>query len=199
MTGLADETGVGYGWATGESFKSTNRRSDRKHMTRTRTARTRTALILIASAAVMSAVLSACGGGSSSTVIPATSTTQSSGQSTSTTQVSASVEYLRLLAPVQLARTAFRASTTHAEAELRAGPFAVALENWSTRLAAFSWPSAAQSDVQKLIADIPPLVSDLQGVAAGDFADVSKAETDGAPVTADSESVRNDLGLPETG
>lgn len=165
--------------------------------------RTRTALILLGLAAVMSAVLSACSGGSSSTVISNTSTSQSSSQSTglstSTTQVSASVEYLRLLAPVQLARTAFRASTTPAEAKLRAGPFATALENWSTRLAAFSWPSAAQSDVQKLIADIPPVVADLQGVAAGNFADVTKAETDGAPVTSGSESVRRDLGLPATG
>ena len=165
--------------------------------------RTRTVLILLSSAAVMSAVLSACSGGSSSTVISTTSTsqstTQSTGQSTSTTQVGASVEYLRILAPVQLTRTAFRASTTPAEAELRAGPFATALENWSSRLAAFTWPSAAQSDVQKLIADIPPLVADLRGVAAGDFADVSKAETDGAPVTAGSESVRRDLGLPVTG
>ena len=167
--------------------------------------RIRKALILIGPAAVISVILSACSGGSSSTVISNTSTSQggtqgtSTTQSTSTTQVSASAEYLRLLAPVQVARTAFRATTTHAEAELRAGPFAAALETWSTRLAAFSWPSAAQSDVQKLIAAMPPLVADLEGVASGDFADVSKAETDGAPVTSDSESVRRDLGLPVTG
>ena len=184
-----------------ESRKRSSRRIEgptRRPMTRTRTA-----LILIVSAAVMSAVLSACSGGSSSTVISNTSTSLSStgntSQSTSTTQVSASVEYLRLLAPVQVARAAFRASTTSAEAVRRAGPFAAALETWSARLAAFSWPSSAQSDVQKLIAAIPPVVTDLSGVAAGNFADVSKAETDGAPVTSDSELIRHDLGLPATG
>ena len=62
------------------------------------------------------------------------------------------------------------------------------------------WMAHREIEVgQKLIADIPPVVTDLNAVAAGNFADVSKAETDGTPVTSDSELMRQDLGLPATG
>ena len=171
----------------------------------TRTARTRATGVLIGSAAILAAALSGCSGGSSSSVTqtPGVSTTASSKQSGSSTTIAdhatAASEYVRLVAPVDVARTAFRASTTRTEAELRAGPFASALQTWSIELGSFAWPTSAQSDVRTLIADIPPLVTDLRGVAAGDFADVSKAETDGSPVTVEAEQVRHDLGLPETG
>jgi hypothetical protein len=100
------------------------------------------------------------------------------------------------VAPVDVRERLFKDSTTVPETELRAGPFASALETWSAELSGFSWPTAAQADVRTLIADIPPLVTDLKSVAAGDFADVSKAKVDGAPVTAGAEQVRHDLGLP---
>ncbi len=162
--------------------------------------RTRAVFILLGPAALLSVVLSACGGGSSSTVVSGSSTTQGSTQgATSTTQVSADSEYLAIVAPVDVRQKLFKDSTTGAEAELRAGPFATALQTWSTELTGFSWPSSAQADVRALIAAIPPLVSDLNGVADGNFADVAQARIDGAPVTADAGQVRHDLGLPVTG
>jgi hypothetical protein len=157
-------------------------------------------VILLGLAALLSLALAACGGGS--TAISGSSTTQSGTQTTqggsSTTQISATTEYLTIVAPVDVHERLFKDSTTGAEAELRAGPFASALETWSAELSGFSWPSAAQADVRTLIAAIPPLVTDLKGVAAGDFADVSKARIDGAPVTSSAELVRRDLGLPAT-
>jgi hypothetical protein len=167
-------------------------------MTRTRAATS----TLIASAAALSALLSACSGGSSSTVISNTSTTQSSTNTTNptnTSQITASSEYLAFVAPVDRAERIFKASTTGVQAEVRAAPFASALETWSTELSGFSWPGSAQSDVRTLTADIPPLVSDLRGVAAGDFADISRARIDGAPVTSGAGRVRHDLGLQATG
>ncbi|MGO9341639.1 MAG: hypothetical protein ACLP6E_03845 [Acidimicrobiales bacterium] len=161
--------------------------------------RIRSAVVVLGLTTLLSSALSACSG-SSSNVIQGTSTTQGATNTTqgatSTTQISATTEYLTIVAPVDVRERLFKDSTTAAEAELRAGPFATALQTWSARLAAFSWPSAAQSDVQALIADIPPLVSDLRGVAAGDLADINKAKIDGAPVTSGAEQVRSDLGLP---
>jgi len=158
----------------------------------------RSAVVVLGLTALLSSALSACSG-SSSNAIPPTSTTQGGTNTTqgatSTTQISADTEYVTIVAPVDIREHLFKDSTTGTEAELRAGPFATALQTWSTKLAAFSWPSAAQSDVQTLIADIPPLVSDLRGVAAGDLADINKAKIDGAPVTAEAEQVRRDLGL----
>ncbi len=161
--------------------------------------RIRSAVVALGSATLLSAALSACGG-SSSNAIPRTSTTQGATNTTqgatNTTQISADTEYLTIVAPVDVREQLFKDSTTGVEAQLRAGPFATALQTWSTKLAAFSWPSAAQADVQTLITDIPPLVSDLRGVAAGDFADISKARVDGAPVTSEAAQIRHDLGLP---
>ncbi len=154
--------------------------------------RIRSAVVALGSATLLSAALSACGG-SSSNAIPPTSTTQGA---TNTTQISADTEYLTIVAPVDVREQLFKDSTTGVEAQLRAGPFATALQTWSAKLAAFSWPSAAQADVQTLITDIPPLVTDLRGVAAGDFADISKARVDGAPVTSEAAQIRRDLGLP---
>jgi hypothetical protein len=167
--------------------------------------RIRTGAILLGSAALLSVALAACSGGSGSTVISGSSTTQSGTQTTQTTEggsstpeISATTEYLTIVAPVDVREKLFKDSTTVTETELRAGPFASALETWSAKLSGFSWPSAAQADVRTLIAAIPPLVTDLNDVAAGDFADVSKARIDGAPVTAGAEKVRSDLGLPAT-
>jgi hypothetical protein len=161
--------------------------------------------ILLGLAALLSLALAACRGGSGSTAISGSSTTQRGTHTTetsqggsSTTGISATTEYLTIVAPVDVRERLFKDSTTVTETELRAGPFASALETWSAELSGFSWPTAAQADIRTLIADIPPLVTDLRSIAAGDFADVSKARIDGAPVTAGAEQVRHDLGLPAT-
>ena len=160
--------------------------------------------VLLGLAAFLSLALSACGGGSGSTAISGSTTTQSGSQTTQTTQggssttgISVTTEYLTIVAPVDVREKLFKDSTTVAETELRAGPFASALETWSAELSGFSWPTAAQGDVRTLIADIPPLVTDLRDVAAGDFADVSKARIDGAPVTAGAKKVRTTLDCPQ--
>jgi len=103
-----------------------------------------------------------------------------------------------LVAPVDRARAAFKASTTGPEAEAAAGPFAAALTTWSHELAAYTWPSNTEPDVQTLIASIPPEVADLDAISGGDLADISKAAVDGAPITAAALKIRGDLGLPET-
>jgi hypothetical protein len=161
-----------------------------------RMARLRAAGLLV----VIAVTVAACSSGNKS----ATSTTAgnnrgstSPGGVTSTT-LSPAAEYLLLVAPVDRAEAAFKASRTGSEAEATAGPFAAALTTWSHELSSYTWPSNTEPDVRALIAAIPPEVTDLDGVSTGDLADIPKAAENGAPITAAALKIRGDLGLPET-
>jgi hypothetical protein len=160
-----------------------------------RLTRVRAVFVLV----VMAAALGAC----SSAAKSGTGTTSGGGNSTNpggatSTTLSPSAEYLLLVAPVDRAEAAFKASRTGPEAEAAAGPFAAALTTWSHGLAAYSWPSNTEPDVQTLIAAIPPEVADLDAISGGDVADIPKAAVNGAPITAAALKIRGDLGLPET-
>jgi hypothetical protein len=158
-------------------------------------ARFRAVCLLIA----VAAVLAACSGGTKSGSGTTTTTTGSTGGGgATTTTLNPATEYLLLVRPVDAAEAAFKASKTGAEAESAAGPFAAALTTWSHELSNYNWPSSTEPDVQTLIAAIPPEVADLDAISTGDFADIPKAATDGAPITAAALKIRGDLGLPET-
>jgi hypothetical protein len=147
--------------------------------------------------ALVTGALAGCSGNSSTATPPANAGSTGNGASGSTSStLGAAAEYRLLIAPVQRAEAAFKATRTAAGAEAAAGPFAAALTTWKQGLSSYNWPPSAEPDVQTLIAAIPAEVSDLNAIAGGDTADIPKAATDGVPITAAALKVREDLGLP---
>jgi ABC-type glycerol-3-phosphate transport system substrate-binding protein len=145
-------------------------------------------------------VLASCSSSNSSTSTTGGNSTPgatAAGGATSTT-LTPSAEYLLLVAPVDRAKAAFKASKTGSEATASAGPFATALTTWSSGLSSYPWTSTVEPDVRALVAAIPAEVADLNKIADGDVDDIPSAASDGAPLDSAALKVRSDLGLPET-
>jgi hypothetical protein len=156
-----------------------------------------TRLRVLALTIAVAAALAACSNNSSTAIPPASagSNHAGAGGESTTTTLSPAAEYRFLIAPVRRAEAAFKATRTFAGAEAAAGPFASALTTWSQGLSSYNWPPSVKPDVQALISTIPAEVADLNAIAGGDTADIPKAATDGAPVTAAALKVSRDLGL----
>jgi hypothetical protein len=154
-------------------------------------------------AAVTLAVFAGIAGGcSSSSATPTpdggSSTTAGAGSSTTTAQ-SPAAEYLILVQPVDVARAAFKASTTRAELESTAGPFAAALQKWQGELSAVSWPAAAEPAIRTIETDVPLFTPGLDELSSGSIDYDQFVIRDGSLATAldlAATAARKDLGLP---
>jgi hypothetical protein len=162
----------------------------------------RTNLRGIIAALSLAAVAGIVGGCSSSTATPTPnggSSTTTANAGSSTTAQSPAAEYLILVQPVDATRAAFRASTTRAELESAAGPFAAALQKWQGELTAVSWPAAAQPAIRTIETDVPLFLPGLDELANGSIDYAQFVARDGRLATAldlAAPAARRDLGLP---